>query len=229
MTANATPAPHSPLHWRMQSQVTSPERVRVRAAAAAKKSIADGPDSELAAKLMRRLKRAGEENEAEALSDQVRTLQAEQATMRRAMAEVSSFFLFRTRAIRLTARVFCVQATLEKQRMAEEMERLKEQASPMGMDAGGGAGQLLLNPLSPGMALGSPFGSSSPFGSDDGIMREREEAVSRRELELERELEARVRDALEVKDGELVALREECAAKDARIAELLAKVASAVA
>ena len=43
------------------------------------------------------------------------------------------------------------------------------------------------------------------------------------------ELEARVRDALEVKDGELVALREECAAKDARIAELLAKVASAVA
>ena len=53
--------------------------------------------------------------------------------------------------------------------------------------------------------------------------------VSRRELELERELEARVRDALEVKDGELVALREECAAKDARIAELLAKVASAVA
>ena len=138
VTANATPAPHSPLHWRMQSQVTSPERVRVRAAAAAKKSIADGPDSELAAKLMRRLKRAGEENEAEALSDQVRTLQAEQATMRRAMAEVSSFFLFRTRAIRLTARVFCVQATLEKQRMAEEMERLKEQASPMGMDAGGG-------------------------------------------------------------------------------------------
>ena len=99
VTANATPAPHSPLHWRMQSQVTSPERVRVRAAAAAKKSIADGPDSELAAKLMRRLKRAGEENEAEALSDQVRTLQAEQATMRRAMAEVSSFFLFRTRAI----------------------------------------------------------------------------------------------------------------------------------
>jgi len=96
VTANATPAPHSPLHWRMQSQVTSPERVRVRAAAAAKKSIADGPDSELAAKLMRRLKRAGEENEAEALSDQVRTLQAEQATMRRAMAEVSSFFLFRT-------------------------------------------------------------------------------------------------------------------------------------
>ena len=94
VTANATPAPHSPLHWRMQSQVTSPERVRVRAAAAAKKSIADGPDSELAAKLMRRLKRAGEENEAEALSDQVRTLQAEQATMRRAMAEVSSFFLF---------------------------------------------------------------------------------------------------------------------------------------
>ena len=229
VTANATPAPHSPLHWRMQSQVMSPERVRVRAAAAAKKSIADGPDSELAAKLMRRLKRAGEENEAEALSDQVRTLQAEQATMRRAMAEVSSFFLFRTRAIRLTARVFCVQATLEKQRMAEEMERLKEQASPMGMDAGGGAGQLFLNPLSPGMALGSPFGSSSPFGSDDGIMREREEAVSRRELELERELEARVRDALEVKDGELVALREECAAKDARIAELLAKVASAVA
>ena len=229
VTANATPAPHSPLHWRMQSQVTSPERVRVRAAAAAKKSIADGPDSELAAKLMRRLKRAGEENEAEALSDQVRTLQAEQATMRRAMAEVSSFFLFRTRAIRLTVRVFCVQATLEKQRMAEEMERLKEQASPMGMDAGGGAGQLFVNPLSPGMALGSPFGSSSPFGSDDGIMREREEAVSRRELELERELEARVRDALEVKDGELVALREECAAKDARIAELLAKVASAVA
>lgn len=207
VTANATPAPHSPLHWRMQSQVTSPERVRVRAAAAAKKSIADGPDSELAAKLMRRLKRAGEENEAEALSDQVRTLQAEQATMRRAMAE----------------------ATLEKQRMAEEMERLKEQASPMGMDPGGGAGQLFVNPLSPGMALGSPFGSSSPFGSDDGIMREREEAVSRRELELERELEARVRDALEVKDGELVALREECAAKDARIAELLAKVASAVA
>jgi hypothetical protein len=204
----------------------------VRAAAAAKKSIADGPDSELAAKLMRRLKRAGEENEAEALSDQVRTLQAEQATMRRAMAEVSSFFLFRTRAIRLTARVFCVQATLEKQRMAEEMERLKEQASPMGMDAGGaggGAAQLFVNPLSPGMALGSPFGSSSPFGSDDGIMREREEAVSRRELELERELEARVRDALEVKDGELVVLREECAAKDARIAELLAKVASAVA
>ena len=233
VTANATPAPHSPLHWRMQSQVTSPERVRVRAAAAAKKSIADGPDSELAAKLMRRLKRAGEENEAEALSDQVRTLQAEQATMRRAMAEVSSFFLFRTRAIDLTARVFCSQATLEKQRMAEEMERLKEQASPMGMDAGGGAGggagQLFVNPLSPGMALGSPFGSSSPFGSDDGIMREREEAVSRRELELERELEARVRDALEVKDGELVALREECAAKDARIAELLAKVASAVA
>jgi len=210
VTANATPAPHSPLHWRMQSQVTSPERVRVRAAAAAKKSIADGPDSELAAKLMRRLKRAGEENEAEALSDQVRTLQAEQATMRRAMAE----------------------ATLEKQRMAEEMERLKEQASPMGMDAGGaggGAGQLFVNPLSPGMALGSPFGSSSPFGSDDGIMREREEAVSRRELELERELEARVRDALEVKDGELATLREECAAKDARIAELLAKVASAVA
>ena len=229
VTANATPAPHSPLHWRMQSQVTSPERVRVRAAAAAKKSIADGPDSELAAKLMRRLKRAGEENEAEALSEQVRTLQAEQATMRRAMAEVSSFFLFRTRAIRLTVRVFCVQATLEKQRMAEEMERLKEQASPMGIDAGGGAGQLFVNPLSPGMALGSPFGSSSPFGSDDGIMREREEAVSRRELELERELEARVRDALEVKDGELVALREECAAKDARIAELLAKVASAVA
>jgi hypothetical protein len=233
VTANATPAPHSPLHWRMQSQVTSPERVRVRAAAAAKKSIADGPDSELAAKLMRRLKRAGEENEAEALSDQVRTLQAEQATMRRAMAEVRSFFLFRTRAIDLTARVFCSQATLEKQRMAEEMERLKEQASPMGMDAGGGAGggagQLFVNPLSPGMALGSPFGSSSPFGSDDGIMREREEAVSRRELELERELEARVRDALEVKDGELVALREECAAKDARIAELLAKVASAVA
>ena len=229
VTANATPAPHSPLHWRMQSQVTSPERVRVRAAAAAKKSIADGPDSELAAKLMRRLKRAGEENEAEALSDQVRTLQAEQATMRRAMAEVSSFFLFRIRAIGLTARVFCSQATLEKQRMAEEMERLKEQASPMGMDAGGGAGQLFVNPLSPGMALGSPFGSSSPFGSDDGIMREREEAVSRRELELERELEARVRDALEVKDGELVALREECAAKDARIAELLAKVASAVA
>ena len=229
VTANATPAPHSPLHWRMQSQVTSPERVRVRAAAAAKKSIADGPDSELAAKLMRRLKRAGEENEAEALSDQVRTLQAEQATMRRAMAEVSSFFLFRTRAIRLTARVFCVQATLEKQRMAEEMERLKEQASPMGMDAGGGAAQLFVNPLSPGMALGSPFGSSSPFGSDDGIMREREEAVSRRELELERELEARVRDALEVKDGELATLREECAAKDARIAELLAKVASAVA
>lgn len=207
VTANATPAPHSPLHWRMQSQVTSPERVRVRAAAAAKKSIADGPDSELAAKLMRRLKRAGEENEAEALSDQVRTLQAEQATMRRAMAE----------------------ATLEKQRMAEEMERLKEQASPLGMDAGGGAGQLFVNPLSPGMALGSPFGSSSPFGSDDGIMREREEAVSRRELELERELEARVRDALEVKDGELATLREECAAKDARIAELLAKVASAVA
>ena len=102
VTANATPAPHSPLHWRMQSQVTSPERVRVRAAAAAKKSIADGPDSELAAKLMRRLKRAGEENEAEALSDQVRTLQAEQATMRRAMAEVSSFFLFRIRAIGLT-------------------------------------------------------------------------------------------------------------------------------
>ena len=129
--------------------------------------------------------------------------------------------------------MFCEQATLEKQRMAEEMERLKEQASPMGMDAGGGAGggagQLFVNPLSPGMALGSPFGSSSPFGSDDGIMREREEAVSRRELELERELEARVRDALEVKDGELVALREECAAKDARIAELLAKVASAVA
>ena len=30
-------------------------------------------------------------------------------------------------------------------------------------------------------------------------------------------------------DGELAALREECAAKDARIAELLAKVASAVA
>lgn len=129
----------------------------------------------------------------------------------------------------MTVRVFCVQATLEKQRMAEEMERLKEQASPMGMDAGGGAGQLFVNPLSPGMALGSPFGSSSPFGSDDGIMREREEAVSRRELELERELEARVRDALEVKDGELAALREECAAKDARIAELLAKVASAVA
>ena len=109
VTANATPAPHSPLHWRMQSQVTSPERVRVRAAAAAKKSIADGPDSELAAKLMRRLKRAGEENEAEALSDQVRTLQAEQATMRRAMAEVSSFFLFRTRAIRLTGT--CVLCT----------------------------------------------------------------------------------------------------------------------
>ena len=111
------------------------------------------------------------------------------------------------------------------------MERLKEQASPMGMDAGGGAGggagQLFVNPLSPGMALGSPF--ASPFGSDDGIMREREEAVSRREFELEQELEARVRDALEVKDGELVALREECAAKDARIAELLAKVASAVA
>ena len=127
--------------------------------------------------------------------------------------------------------MFCSQATLEKQRMAEEMERLKEQASPVGMDAGGGGGaaQLLVNPLSPGMAIGSPFGSSSPFGSDDGIMREREEAVSRRELELERELEARVRDALEVKDGELVALREECAAKDARIAELLAKVASAVA
>ena len=128
--------------------------------------------------------------------------------------------------------MFCSQATLEKQRMAEEMERLKEQASPMGMDAGGaggGTGQLFVNPLSPGMALGSPFGSSSPFGSEDGIMREREEAVSRRELELERELEARVRDALEVKDGELVALREECAAKDARIAELLAKVASAVA
>ena len=127
--------------------------------------------------------------------------------------------------------MFCVQATLEKQRMAEEMERLKEQASPMGMDAGGGgggAGQLFVNPLSPGMALGSPFGSSSPFGSDDGIMREREEAVSRRELELEQELEARVRDALEVKDGELATLREECAAKDARIAELLAKFASAV-
>ena len=82
-TANATPAgyhsPHYP--WRVHSQVSSPDRVRVRAAAAAKKSIADGPDSELAAKLMRRLKRAGEENEAEALSEQVRTLQAEQAEM----------------------------------------------------------------------------------------------------------------------------------------------------
>ena len=66
-TANATPAGyHSPhYHWRVHSQVSSPDRVRVRAAAAAKKSIADGPDSELAAKLMRRLKRAGEENEAE--------------------------------------------------------------------------------------------------------------------------------------------------------------------
>ena len=195
-TANATPAGyHSPAgyHWRVHSQVSSPDRVRVRAAAAAKKSIADGPDSELAAKLMRRLKRAGEENEAEALSDQVRTLQAEQATMRRAMAEVER----------------------EKERMAEEVARLKEAASPIG-----GGADAFVNPLSPAMGLGSPL--VSPFGSDDGIMREREEALSRREMELERELEERVREVKEATATEVARLREECAAKDARIAELLA-------
>ena len=194
-TANATPAGyHSPhYHWRVHSQVSSPDRVRVRAAAAAKKSIADGPDSELAEKLMRRLKRAGEENEAEALSDQVRTLQAEQATMRRAMAEVER----------------------EKERMAEEVVRLKEAASPIG-----GGADAFVNPLSPAMGLGSPL--VSPFGSDDGIMREREEALSRREMELERELEERVREATQATATEVARLREECAAKDARIAELLA-------
>lgn len=193
-TANATPAGyHSPAHWRVHSQVSSPDRVRVRAAAAAKKSIADGPDSELAAKLMRRLKRAGEENEAEALSEQVRTLQAEQAEMRRAMAEVER----------------------EKERMAEEVARLKEAASPIGASE-----VAFVNPLSPAMGLGSPL--VSPFGSDDGIMREREEALSRREMELERELEERVREATEATATEVARLREECAAKDARIAELLA-------
>lgn len=194
-TANATPAGyHSPhYHWRVHSQVSSPDRVRVRAAAAAKKSIADGPDSELAEKLMRRLKRAGEENEAEALSEQVRTLQAEQAEMRRAMAEVER----------------------EKERMAEEVARLKEAASPVGASA-----DAFVNPLSPAMGLGSPL--VSPFGSDDGIMREREEALSRREMELERELEERVREATQATATEVARLREECAAKDARIAELLA-------
>lgn len=193
-TANATPAGyHSPAHWRVHSQVSSPDRVRVRAAAAAKKSIADGPDSELAAKLMRRLKRAGEENEAEALSEQVRTLQAEQAEMRRAMAEVER----------------------EKERMAEEVARLKEAASPVGASE-----VAFVNPLSPAMGLGSPL--VSPFGSDDGIMREREEALSRREMELERELEERVREATQATATEVARLREECAAKDARIAELLA-------
>ena len=198
-TANATPAGYqSPAHWRVHSQVTSPDRVRVRAAAAAKKSIADGPDSELAAKLMRRLKRAGEENEAKALSEQVRTLQAEQAEMRRAMVEVER----------------------EKERMAAEVARLKEAASPAmtGADA-------FVNPLSPAMGLGSMgLGSPlvSPFGSDDGIMREREEALSRREMELERELEERVREATAATAREVARLREECAAKDARIAELLA-------
>ena len=193
-TANATPAGyHSPAHWRVHSQVSSPDRVRVRAAAAAKKSIADGPDSELAEKLMRRLKRAGEENEAEALSEQVRTLQAEQAEMRRAMAEVER----------------------EKERMAEEVARLKEAASPIGASE-----VTFVNPLSPAMGLGSPL--VSPFGSDDGIMREREEALSRREMELERELEERVREATQATATEVARLREECAAKDARIAELLA-------
>mmetsp|Transcript_486 Transcript_486/g.1885 ORF Transcript_486/g.1885 Transcript_486/m.1885 type:complete len:733 (-) Transcript_486:125-2323(-) len=193
-TANATPAGyHSPAHaWRVHSQVSSPDKVRVRAAAAAKKSIADGPDSELAAKLMRRLKRAGEENEAEALSDQVRTLQAEQAEMRRAMAEVER----------------------EKERMAEEVARLKEAASPTG------GADAFVNPLSPAMGLGSPL--VSPFGSDDGVMREREEALSRREMELERELEEMVREVKEATALEVARLREECAAKDARIAELLA-------
>lgn len=70
------------------------------------------------------------------------------------------------------------------------------------------------------MGLGSPL--VSPFGSDDGIMREREEALSRREMELERELEERVREATQATATEVARLREECAAKDARIAELLA-------
>ena len=177
--------------------MSSPDRVRVRAAAAAKKSIADGPDSELAAKLMRRLKRAGEENEAKALSEQVRTLQAEQAEMRRAMVEVER----------------------ERERMAAEVARLKEAASPVVMTMTG-QGDAFVNPLSPAMGLGSPL--VSPFGSDDGIMREREEALSRREMELERELEERVREATQATATEVARLREECAAKDARIAELLA-------
>ena len=67
-----------------------------------------------------------------------------------------------------------------------------------------------------------------PLGSDGvvthfvGIMREREEALSRREMELERELEERVREATQATATEVARLREECAAKDARIAELLA-------
>jgi len=203
-TANATPAGYqSPAPgWRVHSQVSSPDRVRVRAAAAAKKSIADGPDSELAAKLMRRLKRAGEENEAKALSEQVRTLQAEQAEMRRAMVEVER----------------------ERERMAAEVARLKEAASPVVMTMTG-QGDAFVNPLSPAMGLGSPL--VSPFGSDDGIMREREEALSRREMELERELEERVLEATAATAREVARLREECAAKDARIAELLRIAAEA--